>query len=103
MLLKRPDEIVNFCATSTVPWRFDGKYLCVEFTFQSFAATMTFVDAIAACAESLDHHPRMIVDYRTLSIQIFTHDVQGITQKDFDLAFEINTLKEKKYGMVHEK
>ncbi len=96
MLLKHPEEIVHFCASSTVPWRFDGKYLSVEFTFQSFTATMAFVDAVATCAERLDHHPRMIVDYRTLSLQIFTHDVQGITQKDFDLAVEINTLKEKK-------
>ena len=96
MLLKHPEEIGHFCASSTVPWRFDGKYLSVEFTFQSFTATMAFVDAVAACAERLDHHPRMIVDYRTLSLQIFTHDVQGITQKDFDLAVEINTLKEKK-------
>ena len=96
MLLKHPEEIDHFCASSTVPWRFDGKYLSVEFTFQSFTATMAFVDAVAACAERFDHHPRMIVDYRTLSLQIFTHDVQGITQKDFDLAVEINTLKEKK-------
>ena len=103
MLLKHPEEIVNFCSSSTVPWRFDGKYLCIDFTFQSFTTTMAFVDAVAACAARLDHHPRMIVDYRTLSLQVFTHDVQGITQKDFDLAMEINTLKEKNYGMVHEK
>jgi pterin-4a-carbinolamine dehydratase len=37
----------------------------------------------------------MTIDYATIHLSLFTHDAPGITQKDFDLAQEIDTLLKK--------
>jgi len=40
----------------------------------------------ALYAENPDHHPEWFNVYYKVSIQLTTHDVSGISQKDFDLA-----------------
>ena len=39
----------------------------------------------------MNHHPDMkIYSYRFLSIEIYTHDTNSITQKDYDLSKQID-------------
>jgi 4a-hydroxytetrahydrobiopterin dehydratase len=42
------------------------------------------VDAQVDLAQRLDHHPNITVGYRTVSIEIWTHDQDGVTQLDLD-------------------
>lgn len=42
--------------------------------------------------EKMDHHPEWFNAYNTERIQLTTHDVGGISNKDFQLAQTIDTL-----------
>lgn len=56
------------------------------FQFPGFMDSISFVNRVAAHAESVDHHPDILVLYNRVTLSISTHDAKGITQKDFDFA-----------------
>ena len=58
-----------------------------------FNHALALLNKIAVAAESMNHHPDMkIYSYRFLSIEIYTHDTNSITQKDYDLSKQIDEI-----------
>ena len=47
---------------------------------------------VSELAESHDHHPEMVSAYTRVRVTLWTHDAQGLTSKDFDLAQAIDQL-----------
>jgi 4a-hydroxytetrahydrobiopterin dehydratase len=47
---------------------------------------------IGLAAESMDHHPEIFNVYSTVNIALNTHDANGLTEKDFALAKQIEEL-----------
>ena len=77
-------------------WRLsgDGADLAIEkkFAFKSYLQTMAFVNAVAFLAEQNDHHPEILVNYKTCSVRWRTHDVRGISHSDFECALKVDAL-----------
>ena len=60
---------------------------------QDFNHALALLNKIAVAAESMNHHPDLkIYSYRFLSIEIYTHDTNSITQKDYDLSKQIDKI-----------
>ena len=60
---------------------------------QDFNHALALLNKIAVVAESVNHHPDMkIYSYRFLSIEIYTHDTNSITQKDYELSKQIDKI-----------
>jgi 4a-hydroxytetrahydrobiopterin dehydratase len=64
-----------------------------EYLFVNYRQTMSFVNKIAALAESENHHPVLHVYYGKILIEIWTHAINGLSENDFILASKIDTLK----------
>lgn len=62
------------------------------FQFNDFISAINFVDRVAEAAEIADHHPDIHIHYSKVIIELWTHDVNGLSEKDFDLAAEIEKL-----------
>ena len=45
---------------------------------------------VALAAEKADHHPEWTNVYNRVDITLTTHDAKGLTQRDFDLARQID-------------
>jgi len=73
-------------------WRYEGGKLKKEFKFKDFKESVEFLTKIQPIADSLDHHPDVCIQYNRVIVEIFTHEVKGITEKDFELAKEIDKL-----------
>lgn len=56
------------------------------FEFDNFLESMKFVNSVARYAEDAQHHPDILIRYNKVTLSVSTHDANGITQKDFDLA-----------------
>lgn len=67
-------------------WKIDGKFICRDFEFRNFCEAFGFMTAVALEAEKLNHHPDWQNVYNRLNIRLSTHDAQGLTQKDINLA-----------------
>lgn len=59
-----------------------------------FATGLALVNAIAAEAERLNHHPDLDLRYSHLDIRLSSHDVGGVTERDVELARTISDLAE---------
>jgi 4a-hydroxytetrahydrobiopterin dehydratase len=71
----------------------DHKMLYREFVLQDFVSAIDLIDRIAIVAEDEKHHPDMhLTQYRNLRIALTTHDVGGLSQKDFTVALKIKEL-----------
>ena len=40
----------------------------------------------------MNHHPKWTNVYNRIEVELFTHDRDGLTEKDFTLAKEMDTL-----------
>jgi 4a-hydroxytetrahydrobiopterin dehydratase len=68
----------------------DGK-LCTEIKCNDFKEALLLFNEIAKVAEKYNHHPDIrIHSYRFLSIELFTHDTNSITEKDHELKKAID-------------
>jgi len=56
------------------------------FTFADFSEAFGFMARAALAAEKMDHHPEWSNVYRTVAVTLSTHDANGLTQRDIDLA-----------------
>jgi 4a-hydroxytetrahydrobiopterin dehydratase len=63
----------------------DGK-LQKSFKFSNFIEAFAFMTRIALEAEKINHHPDWSNVYNSVTINLSTHDVGGITDYDIKLA-----------------
>ncbi len=73
-------------------WALDTDAITKEWTFADFKAAMAFIFRVALIAESRDHHPELFNVYNRVRLTFTTHDAGGLSQKDFDIAVEIDAL-----------
>ncbi|MDO8619070.1 MAG: 4a-hydroxytetrahydrobiopterin dehydratase [Candidatus Daviesbacteria bacterium] len=71
----------------------DPPKLRKEFVFNNFIEALDFVNQVGDLAESMDHHPDIFISYKKVVLTLFTHDVNGLSDKDYTLAEKINYLK----------
>ena len=71
-------------------WKRRGNKLTKEFELDSFRDSIVFVNRIATLADTMNHHPDIDVRYATVTVTVTTHDAGGITEKDLDLAEQID-------------
>ena len=60
------------------------------FNFKNYRKSFAFVSQVAMLAEKKNHHPEIILDYGKVTISLISHDVQKITERDLELATQID-------------
>ena len=71
-------------------WRDVGMGVCVCFRTGSFAKGVMLVDEIGRLAEAMNHHPDVDLQYATVTVRLFTHDIMGLSHLDAELARQIS-------------
>ncbi|MEM1252280.1 MAG: 4a-hydroxytetrahydrobiopterin dehydratase [Cyanobacteria bacterium P01_H01_bin.21] len=89
----RLDEAEIQQRMQTLPaWSTDGETLFYCRTFSNFVEAIDFVNSLVEPAEQLAHHPDIVIKYNQVFVQLTTHDAQGLTELDFQLAKIISQL-----------
>src|SRR5262245_58909208 len=63
-----------------------------EFSFPDFVQAFAFMSGAALRAEAMGHHPEWYNVYNRVVVDLMTHDAQGITALDFELAQHMQAL-----------
>jgi len=84
------DESIRGWVGGREGWKQSGQTLTKEFRFTSFRNSIVFVNRVASLADDVDHHPDIDIRYTTVSLTLTTHEANGLTQKDLDLAERID-------------
>lgn len=73
-------------------WEREGDEIVRKFDCGTFPKALEFVNAVGERAEAANHHPDIDIRWKEVTLRLSTHDAGGLTQKDLDLATEINAL-----------
>ncbi len=91
-LRRLTDDEVAVALAELADWHLvDGK-LHREFVFADFVEAIAFIDRAAVWAEAWNHHPEWSNVYNRVRVELWTHDVGGISHLDFQLASKMNEL-----------
>jgi 4a-hydroxytetrahydrobiopterin dehydratase len=86
-----PEEIKNRLA-SLSGWQLADNAIKKQLKFNDFMSAIAFVNRVAVEAEAIDHHPDITINYTRVTMALSTHSAGGITEKDFALAQQIDSL-----------
>jgi 4a-hydroxytetrahydrobiopterin dehydratase len=73
-------------------WSLEQDKLHRVFEFNNFVEAFGFMSQIAILAEKMDHHPEWSNVYSRVEIFLTTHDADGISELDFELAEHMDRL-----------
>ena len=73
-------------------WTLEDGRLSKTYTFPNFVEAVRFVDRLTVVAEAQSHHPDLFVGWGKVTVHLSSHDVVGITSRDFRLAAAIDEL-----------
>lgn len=76
-------------------WTLAGGKLRREFPFDDFVHAFGFMTSVALAAEKANHHPDWSNSYGKVVIDLVSHDVGGLSERDFRLARAIDALYSK--------
>ncbi len=70
----------------------DEHHLEKKFTFNDFREALDFTNKVGELAEQQGHHPDIHLTWGAVTISMWTHKIDGLTESDFILAAKIDRL-----------
>jgi 4a-hydroxytetrahydrobiopterin dehydratase len=85
-------QLADLNANLSAPWVINDGKLHKSFVFQNFVEAFGFMLRVALHAEAMNHHPEWFNVYKTVTIDLTTHEAGGISELDFQLAAQIESM-----------
>lgn len=74
-------------------WQYQHGKLNKQFVFNDFVTAFAFMTEISVYAEAINHHPEWCNVYKKVEVNLMTHEADGITPLDFDLAQKMDAVE----------
>ena len=83
-----PERLTAEETDSRLPegWDRDGDEIVRTYDFDSYLDGIGFLSGAAGLAEGAWHHPEMTVTWGEVEVRLTTHEADGVTERDIDLA-----------------
>ena len=89
---KATEQEIQEALTKLSSWTLKSGKLHREYRFQDFVQAFGFMAQAALLAERAAHHPEWFNVFNRVVVDLTTHEAKGITQKDLDLAGEMEEI-----------
>jgi len=87
------DELVAFQQLLGGDWEVvDGHHLERQYRFDDFRQALDFTVRVGEMAEEQDHHPDIVLTWGLVTVRIWTHKIDGLTESDFVFAAKADQL-----------
>ena len=73
-------------------WVLKEDFIEKMFLFKDFTEAFSFMTSVSVFADKMDHHPDWSNTYNKVHIKLKTHSSGGITDKDMQLAKQIDSI-----------
>lgn len=75
-------------------WKIDDGYLRAHYRFADFDEALLFVNEVGKIAQTMGHHPDIeLYGYNKVCVKTKTHDAGAVTEKDYALAENTDTIE----------
>jgi len=85
-LAEAEDKLSELNSQIDTPWIIKNEKLNKTFTFSNFIEAFGFMTKVAIQAEKSNHHPEWFNVYNKVEINLTTHEVEGLSIRDYELA-----------------
>ena len=89
---KSTEQEINNFLSEHKQWDLKNNKLHREYRFKDFTQAFGFMTMAALVAEKTDHHPEGFNVYNKVVVDLVTHEVKGISERDFKLAEAMDKL-----------
>ncbi|MDJ0924240.1 MAG: 4a-hydroxytetrahydrobiopterin dehydratase [Acidimicrobiia bacterium] len=73
-------------------WALEGETITKTFVLRDFNEALGFVTRVGLLSEVADHHPDIDIRWNKVTVALSTHSENALTDKDVNLAEEIESL-----------
>lgn len=92
-MTKLTERQIKARMSKTTGWRVNVEgEIEKTFVLPGFPQSLMFVTAVGLLAEAAQHHPDITIKWNKVTLALTTHDVGGLSEKDFDLAKQVDAL-----------
>jgi 4a-hydroxytetrahydrobiopterin dehydratase len=84
------DKAVAAALTRVPGWARAGRAIARTYRFEDFRGALAFVNRVGELAERQNHHPDIDIRYNEVTLNLWTHDAGGLSERDFRLAAAID-------------
>ncbi len=84
------DQVRHKLARDLPAWELADGRLCRTFRTADFRTALMLTNAIGHVAEQAWHHPDIQLGWGSVTVSLVSHDADGITDRDFELAARID-------------
>jgi len=73
-----------------------GKKMCLKrnYEFESTKFLLYFVNEVIHLSEEMQHHPEININHSNVTVILFTHDINDVTDRDIDMSKKIDEIIE---------
>jgi 4a-hydroxytetrahydrobiopterin dehydratase len=87
------DEIETYLADLDGGWQVvDDHHLDKEYTFKNFREALDFTNRVGELAESVGHHPDILLAWGRVKLTVWTHKIDGLFSADFVFAAKADSV-----------
>lgn len=86
------EAVARRLAEDCPAWEHADGFIRRTFATVNWKATLMLVNAIGHLCEAAWHHPDLEVSYNRVTVKLKSHDVDAITDRDFELARRIDAV-----------
>ncbi len=79
-------EVENKLNLLSENWVVKDNMLFAKFKFTTFDDAFDFMKLVSEKCKDLNHHPKWTNVYNLIDVELFTHDIGGLSYVDFELA-----------------
>lgn len=87
------NELESYKQDTNFRWDIvDDKKIVRDFNFENYTQTIKFVNKVAYLAEDEGHHPVLHVYFSKVTVELWTHAIDGLSDNDFIMAAKIDEI-----------
>ena len=92
-----PKNEVDFYLKDLPAWKVSADYKKIyrDYKFKDFKEALAFVNKVGELAENEGHHPDFNFTYGKVLIELWTHEVGGLSMNDVIMAAKIDAISPK--------
>ena len=91
-LNKLPDNEIKIFLSKLDGWSFKDGKISKEFNTSNWRATLMVTSMISYLCEVAWHHPNLVIEFNTVTVNLWTHEISGISERDFEVAKKIDEI-----------
>lgn len=84
------EQVQQFIDSQIGLWELENSGLKLRRRFESYEAGVEFAVKVAKLADKVNHHPDITILYKAVEIYLISHDINSLSNRDLELARQIN-------------